>query len=316
MAQKSMYPAKPNSPITLITLDITADQTDIPVGDVYAFIVGNETENIAVIGTGGSAETIRFSGVDIVNSLLTGCERGVEGWTDDPEQNAQAWETGTQIARLFTVYDHNTFKENIEDLDSRATDLASTVETITDVIDGIDTDITSIENEVSGIKYDITVLQTTDTGLQENINTVQENADTIQGNLDTHTADIENPHQVTAEQVGNVIPQWNADKIQGIDVSTTPPVDEQVMVYDEASNTFIMKTIELTGDAITIQGVPVDVAAPNHGEALVYDSDLLVYRPSKVTASGGGVSGNIDGGFADSQYLTSQEIDGGSANVE
>lgn len=44
--------------------------------------------------------------------MLTGVTRAFEGV-------AQSWGAGTRVARLFSAYDHNTFKANIEDLDNR-----------------------------------------------------------------------------------------------------------------------------------------------------------------------------------------------------
>ncbi|WP_414575322.1 hypothetical protein [Anabaena sp. CCY 9402-a] len=50
--------------------------------------------------------------------------------------------------------------------------------------------------------------------------------------LTTHIADDDNPHVVTAAQVGNATAQWNASAIQGISVSTTTPTVDQVLKYN------------------------------------------------------------------------------------
>jgi hypothetical protein len=42
----------------------------------------------------------------------------------------------------------------------------------------------------------------------------------------------DNPHGVTAAQVGNTVAQWNANQIQGEDISAATPNDGDLMVYD------------------------------------------------------------------------------------
>lgn len=52
--------------------------------------------------------------------------------------------------------------------------------------------------------------------------------------LAAHTADTGNPHSVTPTQVGNTNNQWNADKLQGRDISPIGPVSGQFLAYDGA----------------------------------------------------------------------------------
>lgn len=47
-----------------------------------------------------------------------------------------------------------------------------------------------------------------------------------------HDVRTDNPHGVTPSQVGNTTAQWNADKIQGLDVSTNAPADGQVLEWN------------------------------------------------------------------------------------
>jgi hypothetical protein len=52
--------------------------------------------------------------------------------------------------------------------------------------------------------------------------------------IDSHIANVANPHNVTAAQVGNAIAQWNADKLQGENISITPPANKQVLTYNSS----------------------------------------------------------------------------------
>ena len=52
--------------------------------------------------------------------------------------------------------------------------------------------------------------------------------------LDAHIPDVTNPHAVTAAQVGSSTAQWNADKLQGLDISTATPSASDVLTWDGA----------------------------------------------------------------------------------
>lgn len=62
-----------------------------------------------------------------------------------------------------------------------------------------------------------------------------------------HIIDLNNPHNVTHEQVGNDWPLWNANKIQNIDVDLTGLQDESFLVYDSPTNQFEVRTISNFG---------------------------------------------------------------------
>ncbi len=102
---ETMYKGISNSPQTVLAESITAEAAAIPVENINVF---PEAPNLATIGSGDSAEVIRYNGIE--GSRLTGCERGFSGTT------AGAWDAGTQAYRAYTVYDHDTFKANIERL--------------------------------------------------------------------------------------------------------------------------------------------------------------------------------------------------------
>lgn len=58
----------------------------------------------------------------------------------------------------------------------------------------------------------------------------------------SHLTDTANPHSVTASQVGNSTAQWNANKLQGVDVTITSVGDNEVLAYDSSSGDWINQT--------------------------------------------------------------------------
>lgn len=99
-----MYPGQVNSPATTLLGAISAQDTTIPVADASKL---PSPPNIAVIGIGENAETILYTGVS--GNTLTGVTRGFQG-------TPRAWAAGTQIARLFTAYDYDALRQNVDDL--------------------------------------------------------------------------------------------------------------------------------------------------------------------------------------------------------
>ncbi len=53
--------------------------------------------------------------------------------------------------------------------------------------------------------------------------------------LTTHINNHYNPHQVTAEQVGNTDPVWNANKIVGKEIDDSDPEDNQILQYSTST---------------------------------------------------------------------------------
>lgn len=101
-----MYAGQVNSPETTITNNIATIDTTIYVLDPAR--VPTPLPNIMTLGTGTNAETVKV--LSIADNALT-VERGFQGIAKD-------WLAGTIIARNFTAYDHDTFKDNIEDLET------------------------------------------------------------------------------------------------------------------------------------------------------------------------------------------------------
>lgn len=104
---KKMYKGKVNSPATLLVETIDSSVTSIKVADGAVFPEG---PNVAVIGTDGNAETIKYDSIN--GNILVGCVRGFQG-------KASVWDKDTIIARNFTEYDLDALQENISELDKK-----------------------------------------------------------------------------------------------------------------------------------------------------------------------------------------------------
>lgn len=104
---KKMYKGKVNSPATLLVETIDSSVTSIKVADGGVFPEG---PNVAVIGTDGNAETIKYDSIN--GNILVGCVRGFQG-------KASVWDKDTIIARNFTEYDLDVIQENISELDKK-----------------------------------------------------------------------------------------------------------------------------------------------------------------------------------------------------
>ena len=62
-----------------------------------------------------------------------------------------------------------------------------------------------------------------------------------------HLTNTSNPHTVTAAQVGTSTAQWNADKLQGVDVTVSSVADKEVLAYDSTSGDWINQTAAEAG---------------------------------------------------------------------
>ena len=79
--------------------------------------------------------------------------------------------------------------------------------------------------------------------------------------LSEHTTDTTNPHEVTASQVGNTIAQWNANKINSIDVDNTDIADGYVLSYDATTEKIVY--VAQTGGSSLPTGVSGDILYNN-----------------------------------------------------
>ncbi|MET3828649.1 hypothetical protein ABIC86_000109 [Paenibacillus sp. DS2363] len=108
---ETMYPAAVNSKQTELAEAIGDAQTSFTVLDGSVL---PPAPNLLTLGTDESAETVLYTGK--TGNEITGVTRGFEG-------GAKSWAAGTKLARYFTAYDHDTFQENITDLDQRLSDI-------------------------------------------------------------------------------------------------------------------------------------------------------------------------------------------------
>ncbi len=115
MSLTIMYPAKNNSPRTTLAAAISASDTELTLDDATVLPAA---PNLIVLGTGDDAEIVSYT--TISGNSVTGLVRGVNGTV------AGAWPINTIVARNFTAADHEAFRENILDLDTRKSDTGHT----------------------------------------------------------------------------------------------------------------------------------------------------------------------------------------------
>ena len=113
MAISTMYPAKAGSPKTVLAIQISASATQITVADGSVL---PSAPNLCVLGSDSSAEIVSYSAKN--GNVLTGVVRGLGGTV------ASVWDVDTIVARNFTSFDHDRFKENIEALASEKANAA------------------------------------------------------------------------------------------------------------------------------------------------------------------------------------------------
>lgn len=92
--------------------------------------------------------------------------------------------------------------------------------------------------------------------------------------LDRHNAIRGNPHDVTADEVGRVIAQWNAEALQGVEVSASAPTDGQVLRYGAGVNEWVPSADSLVATLDSVEcGVPI---AGANGVLLSFASPVVV----------------------------------------
>jgi hypothetical protein len=64
-----------------------------------------------------------------------------------------------------------------------------------------------------------------------------------QGNLTAHTGRTDNPHSVSAAQVGAASAQWNASQLQGRAIAAAAPADGQLMRWNAAASQWEPATV-------------------------------------------------------------------------
>ena len=117
MAQQTMYPAKLGSPQTTLAATLAADATSMVLTDASVLPAG---PNIAVLGVDENCEIVKYTAIDSATNTVSGLVRAQGGST------AKVWEAGSVVARNATSLDHDIFKANIEDLETRKSNTGHT----------------------------------------------------------------------------------------------------------------------------------------------------------------------------------------------
>ena len=192
-----MYKGIPFSPQVALADGIGAGDTTIPVTDISAF---PDAPNLATIGTDEDGETILYTAK--TTDSLSGCTRGVEGV-------AKSWPSGTTIARNFTNKDFDTLQKNVQEAKTQAdkgVNDAATAKSAADAAKGAaDTAKAQADkgvNDAAMAKSTADAAQSTANAAGTAAGNAQNAADNAQSAADTHAANKQNPHGVTASQVG------------------------------------------------------------------------------------------------------------------
>ena len=194
---ETMYKGIPFSPQVALADGIGAGDTTIPVTDISAF---PDAPNLATIGTDEDGETILYTAK--TTDSLSGCTRGVEG-------TAKAWPSGTTIARNFTNKDFDALQKNVQEAKTQAdkgVNDAATAKSAADAAKGAaDTAKAQADkgvNDAAAAKSTADAAQSTANAAGTAAGNAQNAADNAQSAADTHAANKQNPHGVTASQVG------------------------------------------------------------------------------------------------------------------
>ena len=135
MSYVTLDEARVNSPTTTLSSPITNVATIIPVVELGVFAAA---PNVAVLGFGIDAETIRYTGKSSASGSgnLTGVTRAYD--VAGTYGAAKEWVSGTRIYNGITAERHNKIRANFEQHQSDISTMQSTLTTIGDtiVIDG------------------------------------------------------------------------------------------------------------------------------------------------------------------------------------
>ena len=216
-----MYKGIPFSPQVALADGIGAGDTTIPVTDISAF---PDAPNLATIGTDEDGETILYTAK--TTDSLSGCTRGVEGLAD---KEADLRQIKTDSNELFdkmsadrglyyrmanssfkpTNKDFDALQKNVQEAKSQAdkgVNDAATAKSAADAAKGAaDTAKAQADKGVkdaAGAKSAADAAQSAANAAGTAAGNAQNAADNAQSAADTHAANKQNPHGVTAAQVG------------------------------------------------------------------------------------------------------------------
>ena len=178
-----------------------------------------------------------------------------------------------------------------------ASELASAVETINN-------SITSISGEIATIKGDITSIESDITELQGSLGSAEGDITAVTNALDAHKADYDNPHKVTAAQLGlATVYQYKGSVATYADLPTTGQKVGDVWNVETADPDHGIKA----GDNVAWDGAQWDILGGNHdlsGYAQLNLANtftaLNTFRANIIVSNGtaAGSSGNINFGIS------------------
>lgn len=132
---------------------------------------------------------------------------------------------------------------------------------LTSAVETINTSITSINGEITTIKGDITSIEGDITELQGSLGSAEGNITAVTNALDAHKADYDNPHKVTAEQLGlTTVYQYKGSVATYADLPTTGQKVGDVWNIETADPDHGIKA----GDNVAWDGAQWDTLGGNH----------------------------------------------------
>lgn len=188
---------------------------------------------------------------------------------------------------------------------------------LTSAVETINTSITSINGEITTIKGDITSIEGDITELQGSLGSAEGNITAVTNALDAHKADYDNPHKVTAEQLGlTTVYQYKGSVATYADLPTTGQKVGDVWNVETADPDHGIKA----GDNVAWDGAQWDILGGNHdlsGYAQLNSANtftaLNTFRANIAVSNGtaAGSSGSINLGIspADEPVQTRISVD-------
>lgn len=129
---------------------------------------------------------------------------------------------------------------------------------LTSAVKTINNSITSINGEITTIKGDITSIEGDITELQGSLGSAEGNITTVKNALDAHKADYNNPHKVTAKQLGlTTVYQYKGSVATYADLPTTGQKVGDVYNVKQADPNHKIKA----GDNVAWDGTTWDILA-------------------------------------------------------
>lgn len=126
--------------------------------------------------------------------------------------------------------------------------------------------------------------------------------------VDAHIASLANPHSVTAAQVGNTTPQWNANQIRNKTVQSGSPTNNQILKFNSTSDQWEYTTDDTgTGAGLILSSnvAWVDTVNGNNGTGAVGDLGLpfLTIKAAHDAISAGQVVIVRPGSYSEQPFI-------------